>query len=581
MRSTHLPVPSALRTARRGSRGITQAAAIGWQRARRRRQGRAVLLGLLLALLGCADAPPPPPTVQFHDVATTAGIDFRHFNGATGHYYYVETYGSGAGWLDADNDGWLDAYLVNGAPLQSPPPAPLPTSRLFRNGGDGTFADVTLAAHAGSTGYGMGCSAADYDNDGDQDLYIANFGPDVLLQNQGGGSFANATAQAHLGDPGWSSSCGFLDYDRDGDLDLFVTRYVEYSLATDVPCAEGSIRSYCDPSTYTPTTDLLYRNEGDGTFSEVSVAMGITATGRGLGVAFTDYDDDGDTDIYVANDGTANLLYRNDGTVFSEVGLQAGVWYNANGRAQAGMGVDAADVDGDARPDLVVGNFAMETTTMFRNVGQGQFEDVTDRCGLGALTYMPLTFGLRFLDYDNDGDLDLFAANGHVLDNAEVVSPGHTYAQANQLLANQGDGQWVDVSAQLGADFRRPNVGRSAATADYDNDGDMDLLVNQVNGPARLLRNDGGNGQHWLLLHLRGQRQRDALGSLVTVTAAGRRQVRERQSGASYQSSHDPRLHFGLGAATQAQVEIRWPSGQVQDLGTVAADQLLTVSEPP
>jgi hypothetical protein len=534
---------------------------------------------LAIAVLGCAETPPPPPIVQFTDAATAVGLDFRHFSGATGRYYYVETYGSGAAWLDADNDGWLDAYLVNGAPLQSPAPSPPPTSRLFRNSG-GTFTDITTAARAGSTGYGMGCSAADYDNDGDQDLYIANFGADVLLQNQGQGVFADATARAHLGDPGWSSSCGFLDYDHDGDLDLFVTRYVEYSLATDVPCAEGSIRSYCDPSTYTPTTDLLYRNDGDGTFTEVSAAMGITATGRGLGVAFTDYDDDGDTDIYVANDGTANLLYRNDGAVFNEVGLQAGVWYNANGRAQAGMGVDAADVDGDARPDLVVGNFAMETTTLFHNLGQGQFEDITDRCGLGAPTYMPLTFGLRFLDYDNDGDLDLFAANGHVLDNAEVVSPGHTYAQPNQLLANQGNGQLVDVSAQLGPDFRRPNVGRSAATADYDNDGDVDLLVNQVGGPARLLRNHGGNRQHWLLLHLQGGTQRDALGARVTVTAAGRRQVRERQSGASYQSSHDPRLHFGLGAATQAEVEIRWPGGYVQQLGTVAADQILTVKEP-
>ena len=537
------------------------------------------LLGL--GLWSCARPAADLDQVHFVDAATSAGIGFRHYNGATGHYYYVETYGSGAGFLDYDNDGWLDVYLVNGAPLSGPRPTPAPINHLYRNTGQGAFVDVTTATGVGDPGYGMGCSAADYDNDGDQDLYLANFGPNVLYRNEGNGTFADVTAAAGVGDPRWASSCGFLDYDRDGDLDLYVTNYVDYSIANDVPCAEGSVRSYCDPDTYAPVSDLLYRNEGDGTFTDVTVAAGVTGSGRGLGVAFSDYDDDGDTDIYVANDGTANLLYRNEGGRFAEVGLQAGVWYNANGRAQAGMGVDAGDLDGDGAPDLVVGNFAMETNTLFRNLGDGQFEDATDRSGLGPPSYLPLTFGLKLLDYDNDGDLDLFSANGHVLDNAEIITPGHTYAQANQMMANLGDGQLVDVSAHLGPDFSRVNVGRSAAAADYDNDGDIDLLVNTVNGNPRLLRNDGGNRQHWLEVQLQGLVQRDALGSKVTVTIGDRRLVRERQSGASYQATHDPRLHFGLGTATTAEVEVRWPDGRRQQLGRVVADQLLRVVEAP
>jgi hypothetical protein len=541
------------------------------------------LLILFLAVLvsGCGESAPPEIPVRFVDAATKAGIDFRHYNGATGQYYYVETYGSGAGFLDYDNDGWLDVYLVNGASLTGAAPSPPPVNHLYRNRGDGTFSDVTAASGTGDPGYGMGCSAADYDNDGDQDLYVANFGPNVLYRNEGNGTFSDVTRQAGVGDPRWASSCGFLDYDRDGDLDLFVTNYVDYAVAADVPCAEGTIRSYCDPDTYSPITDLLYRNEGNGTFSDVTRQAGITGLGRGLGVAFLDYDDDGDTDVYVANDGTMNLLYRNEGESFIEVGLQAGVWYNRDGRAQAGMGVDAGDLDGDGRLDLVVGNFAMETNTFFRNLGQGQFEDATERCGLGQPSYMPLTFGLKLLDYDNDGDLDLFSANGHVLDNAETITPGQTYAQANMMMRNGGDGRLSDASAELGPDFTKANVGRAAAAADYDNDGDLDLLVSTEGGAARLLRNEGGSQRHWLMLQLQGAVQRDALGARVTVTAGGRRQVRERQSGASYQATHDPRLHFGLGDATSAEVEIRWPDGRVQKLGPVAADQLLRVVQEP
>ena len=540
---------------------------------------RVVRIPLLAVLLvACDEGSPstPPPEVRFTETAAASGIDFMHHNGAQGDYYYPETYGSGAGFLDYDGDGRLDIYLVNGASLSGAAAAPVPTNRLYHNGGAGTFADVTGASGAGDPGFGMGCAAADYDNDGDQDLFVANFGANVLYQNSGD-RFVDVTQAAGTGDARWSSSAGFLDHDMDGDLDLFVANYIVYSLETNPVCRKSRTRAYCDPDVFEPIGDVLYRNDG-GRFVDVTTAAGVDLVGRGLGVAFQDYDRDGDTDIYVANDGTANFLYDNQGGHFVDVGLASGTRFNMNGKAEAGMGVDFGDYDGDRHPDIVVGNFAYETTTLYRSTGEGSFADATDELGIGAASHMRLTFGARFVDYDNDGRVDVLATNGHVLDNIERIDPGQSYAQPSQMLRNEAE-QFTDVSASLGPDFTAPIVARGTAVADYDDDGDLDVLVNTVAGRPRLLRNDGGNAGHWLLVHLVGARQRDALGARVTVTAGERSQEKQRQSAGSYQATHDPRLHFGLGAATVADVEVRWPSGRVQHLTDVAANRLLRVEE--
>lgn len=535
---------------------------------------RYALLSILCAGVAAAEA-----RVHYREVAQEAGIDFEHYNGAQGEYYYVETFGAGAAFFDADGDGWQDIYLINGAHLSGPLPSTPPINHLYRNAGDGTFADLTVASGVGDRGYGMGCTAGDFDNDGDQDLYATNFGPNVLLSNDGEGHFTDVTQIAGVGDGRWGTSTGFLDFDNDGDLDLFVANYVHFSLQGNIQCQRGAIRFYCEPSTYAPIGDVLYRNEGRR-FVDVTKRMGIRAVGRGLGVAFADSDLDGDTDIYVANDGTPNFLYENQGTRFVEVGLRAGVQYNEDGHAEAGMGVDFGDFDNDGYADLFVTNYSRETNTLYWNDGRGRFADFTAHFGLGAPSYLPLGFGAKFMDYDNDGDLDLYVGNGHVVDNIEQLDADLCYAQPDLMLRNQGGAHFEEVSDQLGADFVAESVVRGAAAADWDNDGDLDLLATTVAGRPRLLRNDGGNRQHWIELLLVGAGQRDALGARVTVTAGGARQVRERQSGGSYLSSHDPRLHFGLGRATKADIAIRWPDGQVQTLAAVDANQIIRVVQP-
>ena len=533
----------------------------------------------LIALRTKAAARPIPPLdpadlscgpIQLADVTQAAGLDFEHYNGFSGEYYYVETFGAGAAFLDADGDGWLDLYLVNGAPLSGERPDSIPTNRLYRNAGAGRFADVTAASGAGHTGYGMGCAAGDYDADGDVDLYVTNVGPNLLLRNEGHGHFADVTTAVGGGDARWGTSCGFLDYDLDGDLDLYATNYVEFDPQKNVVCAEGGIRSYCEPKFYEPVGDVLYRNEG-GQFLDVASVAGIIHEGRGLGVAFSDYDLDGDTDLYVANDGTMNFLYQNQGARFAEVGLYAGGRYNEDGLAEAGMGVEFGDWDNDGFQDIFVTNFAHETNTLYGNDGQGQFYDITQRAGLAECSYKPLGFGTNFLDYDNDGDLDLFVANGHVMDKITQVHPDHAYPQPNQVLCNQRGIRFVEVSAGGHPALAAAGVSRASATADYDNDGDLDLLVTNVAAVPNLLRNDGGNRQHWLTIQV------EALGTRVAVTADGRRQVKECQSGGSYLSSSDPRLHFGLGAAISATVQIHWPDGTLQTIEKVAANQIVPI----
>ncbi len=548
------------------------------QSARSRIRFQVQIWGLALALALCACAPqdPPAPPVHFADAGADAGIDFVHYNGFSGEYYYVETFGAGAAFLDYDGDGRLDLYLANGTYLTGHPPDPPPINRLYRNAGAGTFTDVT--AHSGSAdpGYGFGVAAADYDADGDPDLFVANYGPNALYRNDHG---IFAKTSAGLADPRWGTSAGFLDYDLDGDLDLFVANYVRYTLDDDAICQQGQVRAYCEPSVYDPTGDLLYRNDGD-TFADVTEETGITLKGKGLGVALADYDRDGDTDLYVANDGTMNFLYANQHSTFAEVGLIAGTRYNEHGHADAGMGVDFGDYDHDGDFDLFVTNFAFETNALYRNDGQGQFAVATQRLGLADPSYRPLGFGTKFFDYDNDGDLDLFAANGHVINRIAEVDSSQTYRQPNQMFRNDAGRRFADVSAALGADFQRANAGRATAVADYDDDGDLDLLVTTVAAQPRLLRNDGGNTRHYLQILLVGKSHPDGLGTRVEVVADGVRQVQERQSGGSYLASHDPRLHFGLGAATSAQVEIRWPDGTHQTIEKVAANQVLRVVQP-
>ena len=540
----------------------------------------------LLLLSACVDEPSEVPAVEFRDVAATAGLDFVHHNGISGEYFYMETAGSGGGFIDYDGDGWLDVYLVNGAQLIGRPLEHPPTNRLFRSD-EGVFADVSAGSGTDDPSYGIGCAAADYDNDGDQDLYLTNFGANLLLRNEGDGHFRDVTAPAGVGDPRWSTGSGFFDYDNDGDLDLMAVNYLDFTLDRSRVCKKGAHRSYCDPTEYDPAGDVLYRNDastapGDvsPSFTDVTEVAGITWMGRGLGIAFADFDRDGDTDVYVANDKDMNFLYENRHGSFEEVGPQAGTRYNAEGVAEAGMGIDFGDVDNDGYPEIIVTNFSQETNTLYANDGRGEFRDATNRFRLSQGSYLPLAFGTRFMDYDNDGYLDLFVANGHVLDNVERIHPDLSYRQPNHMLRNLQGRQFADVSASLGASFAHAAVSRAAAAGDYDNDGDLDLLVTNIADRPYLLRNDGGNQGNWLVVGLTGARHRDAIGTRVVVVTGRSRQVRERQTAGSYLSIHDPRLHFGLGQATRADIEITWPGGEVQTIDGVDANQILRVSQP-
>ena len=559
-------------------------------------RGRWLLAALATA---CGEAPVEEPSqVQFNDVAAESGLRFEHFNGFSGEYFFVETAGPGGAFIDADADGWLDVYLVDGARLVGSRSGQPPVNRMFRNRG-GAFTDVTDSSGAGDPGYGMGCTAGDFDNDGDPDLYVTNYGANRLLQNDRG-RFADVTAAAGVGDERWGTSAGFFDYDGDGDLDLMAVNYVDFSLDRNIVCHDrtgidprlspqlentlyrkGRHRTYCDPTEYEPLPDLLYRNDWaqSGRFTDVTESAGVFRKGRGLGLAFSDYDLDGDTDAYVANDKDMNFLYENRQDRFEEVGLRAGVRYNAEGLPEAGMGVDFGDVENDGDPDLYVTNFAYETNTLYGNDGQGEFRDDTIRAGLAESSLTPLGFGTRFMDFDHDGFVDLFVANGHVLNNIDLILPGLSYPQPNQMLRNLRGRGFEDVSDRLGAGFRISEVSRGAAVADYDNDGDLDILVNNVQTKPTLLRNDGGNRGNWLLVELEGRRQLDALGARVVAVAAGLRQVRERQSGGSYLASHDHRLHFGLAGAAAADLEITWPDGARQELRGLRANRLVKVRQ--
>jgi hypothetical protein len=548
----------------------------------------------LLATLRGAQAPAAAGDVRFTEVSQAVGIAFEQANSATSNKYLLETMGGGTALLDYDQDGRLDVFFTNGAKLEDPMPAgKVPDksdrrfwNRLYRQEADGRFTDVT--EKAGLTGmpqgrYDMGAAVGDYDNDGYPDLYLTSYGANTLYRNNGDGTFRDVTAKAGVAGSGWSASAGFFDYDNDGKLDLFVTRYVIWSFDRNGYCGEKKpgYRAYCHPDNYEPITSLLFRNNGDGTFTDVSAKAGLAGSpGKALGVAFADYDDDGHVDVYVANDSVQSQLFHNNGDgTFTEEGLLLGVGFNEDGKTFAGMGVDFADYDNDGRPDVVVTDLSNERYRLFRQGADASFQDATNASGVGAATFAYAGWSTGFIDYDNDGWKDIFVAQGHVMDTIEKTAPNLRYLQPPLLLRNQS-GRFARVLP--GEVFKGEWAGRGAAFGDIDEDGDVDVVVSNVGQRALVLRNDGGNRARWLRIRAIGTRSnRDGIGCRVKVTTPAGTQSFTVNTAVGYLSASDKRLLVGLGSATSAsQVEVRWPSGAVQTLRDVAAGQTLELKEP-
>ena len=515
-----------------------------------------------------------------------AGIQFKHNSGAFGKKYLPETIGSGCAFLDFNNDGWQDILLVNSMDW------PEHKNRksfpaLYQNNKDGTFTDVTRQVGLAVEMYGIGVAVADYDNDGWQDIYITCVGPNHLFRNMGGSKFADITTAAGVGDPGFSTSAAWFDYDNDGRLDLFVGNYVEWTTATDQFCTlDGKNKSYCTPQSYKGQSATLYRNRGNGSFENVTQRAGINdPTGKTLGVALLDFDNDGWMDLFVANDTEPNKLYRNnhDGT-FSDTAVMAGVAFSEAGTARAGMGVDAGDYDNSGRQSVVIGNFTNESMALYRNDGTGLFTDEAPISGIGKLSAQSLTFACFFFDYDLDGLLDIFAANGHVSDDISVVQPSIKYAQPPHLFRNKGKKKFEEITASLGRALRRPIVGRGAAYGDFDNDGDLDLLITSNNGPARLLRNENANQNDVLRIRTVGTRSNQSgIGTKVRLkTSKGATSFGMVRTGSSYCSQSELPLTFGLGKPEEGltlSLEITWPDGKKETVGDVKPNQTIAVTE--
>jgi enediyne biosynthesis protein E4 len=521
--------------------------------------------------------------VRFTDVTAAAGMTFRHNSGATGKKLMPETMGSGAAFLDVDGDGWQDILLVQSMDWPGATRKP-GTMALYRNNGDGTFTDITKAAGLAVELYGLGVAAADYDNDGDIDIYITAVGRNRLFMNTGGGRFQDVTAKAGAGDPGFSASAMWFDYDRDGRLDLFVSNYVEWSIETDQFCSlDGKNKSYCTPERYKGQSPTLYRNRGDGTFEDVTRKAGLFDTNnKMLGVALLDYNGDGFPDVFGANDTVPNRLYHNNGNgTFKDVAVTAGVAFNEAGVARAGMGVDTADYDGSGRQSVVIGNFATEMMALYTNEGGGLFVDVAPRSTIGRASMQRLTFAAFFFDVDLDGLPDIFGANGHVADDVARVQPTMSHAQPPMLFRNLGSRKWEDLSARLGPDFSKAVVGRGAAYGDFDNDGDLDLLITENNGPARLLRNDGSPNQKLRVTLAGTASNRSAIGAQARL-------VRGKtptpwlmvKTGSSYLSQSELPLTFGLGKeANVTAIEVLWPTGKTERLPAAQAGTAITIVE--
>lgn len=524
-----------------------------------------------------------PAGVTFKDITAQAGIAFVHNNGAFGKKWMPETYGSGCVFFDMDADGRQDLLLVNGSRFPGQP-GEVTTSRLYRNLGGGRFADVTKGSGLDVELYGMGGAAGDFDNDGLVDLAVTDGRGVRLYRNLGGGRFADATERNGIVDKEWSSSVMWFDYDKDGALDLAVARYLQWSPSRDVHCNNtGRGKSYCTPDMYKGEGLRLYHNRGNGTFTDVTREAGVfTSNARSLGLAMLDYDGDGWMDFFVANDGTPNQLFRNAGNgTFVDAAFKAGVAVRENGSARAGMGVDAADYDGSGRPSVIVGNFSHEMLAVYHNEGNGLFIDEAPRSNLGKETLLSLTFGLFFFDYDLDGRPDIFAANGHITDDFPAFIKNVTYAQRPHLFRNLDGRRFEEAIDSVGPDLARKVVGRGAAYADVDEDGDLDVVMTESHGPARLYRNDGGVN-HALRVRVVGvTSNRDGIGARVDVTRLdGSKAWALVKSGSSYLSQSELPVTFGLGAASKVQrLSITWPDGTVQPLGPQDADRTLIVRE--
>ncbi|HEX3183244.1 MAG TPA: CRTAC1 family protein [Pyrinomonadaceae bacterium] len=545
------------------------------------------------------------PLPIFKDVAQQSGLKFQHYNGMTGKFYLPEITGSGGALFDFDNDGDLDVYLVQGTTLEpNTTPADTmfpwrnqnpPRGRLFRNelltSGAAqrtlSFTDATDASGIVATGYGMGAAVGDINNDGLPDLYLTNLGSNQMYLNKGGGKFVDVTKESGTDDPRWTTSASFVDYDRDGWLDLMIVNYADFSVSNSPNCYSATTaRDYCTPRVFRAPGNRLFHNKGNGTFEDATVSARVDKEfGHGLGVVTADFNDDGWPDIYVANDGDPNQLWINqkNGTFVNDA-LLAGAAVNRNGQAEAGMGVDAADFDGNGTEDVFITHLMDETNTLYVNLGQALFEDRTREAGLGMPGRRFTGFGTFFFDYDNDGWLDLFVANGAVQLLAPLVRQKDPFplGQPNQIFRNTGKGSFVEIdAAEAGAELQLLEVSRGAVFGDVDNDGDTDVLVTNNNGPARLLLNQVGNRNHWLGLHVVGKNGRDSLGARVDVVTASGSVLRRRvRTDGSYLSANDPRLLVGLGVAKQVKsVRVRWPNGTIEEWKNVAVDRYTTLNE--
>ena len=522
--------------------------------------------------------------IQLRNATSQTGIAFQHNDGASPQRYLVEAVSAGLALLDYDGDGDVDVYFLNGAPISQTEGGAPPRNALWRNEGGWKFTDVTDQSRTGDVGFGLGVAAADYDNDGDQDLYVNNYGPNVLYRNNGDGTFTDVaqTAGVTCGNKVGAGVC-FLDADGDGDLDLYVSNYIRFSREDHTPRTVGGYPWYPTPRDHDPEPDTLYRNNGDGTFTDVSVESKVAAVaGTGMGVISADYDNDGDTDVFVANDVNENFLFENDGTGrFQEVGLLAGVAYNLYGDENGSMGVDCGDYDNDGWLDFFVTDYQGEMPVLYRNSGEGFFEDVTLTTGAGAGAFAYVNWGTGFADFDNDGDRDLFIACGHLQDNIDFVDDGTSYHVRNILLMNTGDGRFVNVSDSSGDGMDVKLSSRGTGFDDLDNDGDIDVVVLNSRREPTILRNDSVNENHWIQVRLRGTKtNRDGVGARVKVVAGDLTQIDEVHSGRGYQSHHGMRLHFGLGPRQRVdRIEVRWIGGGTELLEDVDVDRLFTLKQ--
>jgi len=530
-----------------------------------------------------------PPAIAFEDRLHASGIEFTLRNSVSPHRYTIETMAGGVALFDYNNDGLLDIFFTNGAAIPSlEKTGPAYHNRLFRNNGDGTFTDVTQEAGVAGVGYSMGVAAGDYDNDGYVDLYVTGVNRNQLLHNNGNGTFTDVTAHAGVGGmvpklgKAWAVTAGWFDYNNDGHLDLLVINYLDYNIATATGCVAGGYPAYCSPVAFLGTPNILYRNNGDGTFTDVSEESHIAQyVGKGMGVSFADYDNDGFTDVFISNDTFQNyLLHNNANGTFSEVGVLAGVAYNGLGDAVAGMGTDFRDLDNDGKPDIFQTCMFGEGFPIYRNMGAGQFQDVSGPAGLAARTSRLTAWGAGLYDFDNDGNKDLFTANADILDNAELIAH-RPYHLPNGLFRNLGNMTFEDVSQRAGKSFAAPAAHRGAAFGDMNNDGKIDIVVNVLNGSPQILMNRTETADHWIILKLVGVKSnRDGLGTRIRLTTARGTQYNHATTAVGYNSSSDKRVHFGLGdAGSIEEIELTWPSGIRQLLKTVRADQVLTVTE--